>query len=100
MAEPINHLTLNVMGNIPLLLVEKPVCVCVSLCLIQGQCVPEIRTKTPAGNTIMKLYQKGDDQISNKTIEMGEMLGVSSHHHGKMEVGAKRQKEKMLCYVM
>lgn len=96
MAEPINHLALTVMNNNPLLLLEKPLCVCVSVCLIQGQCVPEMRSKTPAGNTITKLYQKGDDRISNKTIEMGEMLGVSSRHHGKMEVGAKRQKEKMV----
>lgn len=96
MAEPINHLTLKVMSNNPLLLLEKCVCVCVSACLIQGHCVPEMRAKTPAGNTITKLYQNGDDRISNKTIEMGEMLGVSSRHHGKMEVGAKHQKEKML----
>lgn len=88
------------MRNNPLLLVEKPVCVCVSVCLIQGQCVLEIRSEAPAGNTITKLYLKGDDQISNKTMEMGEMLGVSSRHHGKTQVGAKHKKEKMLSYVM
>lgn len=36
-------------------------------------------------NSITRLYLKGADQISNKMEEMGEMLGVSSCHHGKME---------------
>lgn len=40
------------------------------------------------------LYLKGGDQISNKMVEMGEMLGVSSCHHGKMEEGAKQWTER------
>lgn len=31
---------------------------------------------------------------------MGEMLGASSRHHGKMEVGAKQGKEKMTVTLM
>lgn len=46
-------------------------------------------------NTITPLYLKGADQISNKMVEMAEMLGVSSCcHHGQMEDVGKQGREK------
>lgn len=68
------------------------VCVCVSV-WFKGQLVPEKVLQPQRGftNTITLFYLTRADQISNKMVEMWEMLGVSSCHHDKMESAANQR---------